>query len=171
MKKAKMMIAGLAAALTLTFASGHAMAADISTSTPLMLRVSQWAAQECCGRRNSENCPSVCDGTGNRTARFHVTAPVIRTAQIRAAAMAMATAVDRETATMAAVTAADRDFATVPAGCKIFPSKKMAMRCFSSASAASLFSLSDFDTEANPLPVQFPSRTSSPHFFHCPLHL
>ena len=65
MKKAKMMIAGLAAALTLTFASGHAMAADISTSTPLMLRVSQWAAQECCGRRNSENCPSVCDGTGN----------------------------------------------------------------------------------------------------------
>lgn len=60
------------------------------------------------------------------TARFHATAPVIRTAQIRAAAMAMATAAaaDRETATMAAVTAADRDFATVPAGCKIFPSKK-----------------------------------------------
>ena len=51
MKKAKMMIAGLAAALTLTFASGHAMAADISTSTPLMLRVSQWAAQECCGKK------------------------------------------------------------------------------------------------------------------------
>lgn len=65
MKKTKVIITGLAAALTLTFSSGHAMAAAINTSTPPMLRVSQWAAQECCERRNSENCPYVSDGSDN----------------------------------------------------------------------------------------------------------
>lgn len=65
MKKVKLMIAGLAAALTLTFSAGHVMAADFNTSAPIMTRIARWAAQECCQRRNPENCPYECDGTGH----------------------------------------------------------------------------------------------------------
>lgn len=99
MKKAKMMIAGLAAALTLTFASGHAMA-----------QISALPHRSCSGYPSGPHRNAVeeeiqktvhryATAPATRTARFHATAPVIRTAQIRAAAMAMATAAaaDRET--------------------------------------------------------------------------